>query len=90
MTTQSNDKNPKGTRWFQKGIYGKETTLYPEEDYQVAALPKTVLHSEIGRRLNVIDVKTKISWRGKIIDFSAVSDRLLMHHIALKLEETDL
>ena len=88
MTTTSNDKNRKGTHWFQKGIYGKESTLYPEEDYQVAAFPKLILHVELARRLNIIDTKEKISWQGKFIDFSAVSDKLLMHHIALKLEES--
>ena len=90
MATTSNDNNPKGTRWFQKGIYGKETTLYPEEDYQIDALPKTILYSELGRRLNVIDPKNPILYSGTVFDFSAVSDKQLMHHIALKIEEYSL
>lgn len=88
MANSSNDKNKIGTHWFQKGIYGKETTLYPEEDYQINALPKNMLHTELGRRLNVIDPKNRILWHGKVFDFSAVSDKQLMHHITLKLEES--
>ena len=85
--TDSNDPNPKGTVWWQTEIYGKvsdSSPIFPEEDYQVAALPKTILHREIGRRLGVVD--EKIVWKGRHVDMSAVSDKLLLHHVLKKLE----
>ena len=78
------DKNPKGTQWFQKQIYDDPPTLYPEEDYQVAAFPKTILHRELGRHLGLDD--QKLQWRSKEIDCSAISDKQLLHHIGTKLE----
>ena len=88
----TNDPNPKGTEWYNQQIYGKSLTMYPEEDYQVAALPKAVLYQELGKRLDLADlpvhvVDVPVRWSGKIIDFSAVSDSQLMHHIGIKLAE---
>ena len=83
MSSQTNDPNPRGTEWWNKQIYTGSGDIFPEEDYQVAALPKTVLHLEIGRRLNVVD--EEITWKGKKIDMSAVSDPQLLHHVSAKL-----
>ena len=82
---QSNDKNPNGTRWYNEKFYADTTsnTVYPEENYQVLALPISTLHEELGKRLRVKQIQ--ITWKGKVIDFSAVSDGLLLHTIALKL-----
>lgn len=84
MSSMTNDSNPRGTDWWNKEIYTKPgETIFPEEDYQVASLPKTVLHLEIGRRLGLSD--ERIIWNGKLIDMSAVSDSQLLHHVSLKL-----
>ena len=88
MSVASNDSNPQGSRWFQQQLYGEshEKAIYPEEDYQVAAMPKTLLHRELGVRLGVIDAEL-MTWHGKEINFSAVSDQQLLHHIGTKLVE---
>lgn len=81
----TNDDNPQGTQWYQEVIYGgKETEVYPEEDHQIAALPKSILHKELGRRLGCYNLE--IIWRGKKIIFSAVSDTQLLDHISRKLK----
>ena len=84
MGTLTNDPNPKGTEWYNRKIYGKNDTIFPEEDYQVAAMPRTLMHRELGVRLRVVD-KEDMIWKGKKVDFSAVSDKQLLHHISLKL-----
>ena len=69
---------------------------FPEEDHEIAALPKALLHAELARRLDLehlclrldLDTHEKVLyWREKVIDFSAVSNSQLMHHIALHLNE---
>ena len=96
MSTTSNDTNPQGTKWYNTEFYGKLSSepCFPEEDYQVAALPKTLLIAELSRRLGIshpcvrLNMDTdeyELYWREKHINFSAVSDKQLMHHIALHL-----
>ena len=101
MSTQSNDTNPNGTKWYNTQFYGKVTDepCYPEEDHQVAALPKTLLIAELAKRLGTdhpcirLDLDTRekvIYWREKQVNFSAVSDKQLMHHIGIHLHEAFL
>ena len=65
---------------------GREKEIYPEEDYQVAAMPKTLLYRELGVRLGIVHPERMI-WHGKKINFSAVSDQQLLHHIGAKFTE---
>ena len=86
MSITSNDPNPRGIEWWNKQIYwgnSDSEVVFPEEDYQLAALPKTVLWRELGKRLGVLDIE--IVWMGRKIDMSAVSDDQLQHHISLRL-----
>ena len=83
MGTQTNDPNPQGTKWWHEGIYGEKDTIYPEEDYQMASLPVTTLIMELQRRC--VHGYPAVEWQGKTIDFSAVTDNLLMHHISIHL-----
>ena len=87
MNTGTNDPNPAGTRWWNNAIYGSEKEIYPEEDHQVASLPITLLYKELGNRveLELSGPTIPIEWRGKIINFSAVSDSQLLHHIGVML-----
>ena len=82
---EQNLQNPAARKWWNEQMYGTLSSepCYPEEDYQVEALPKEVLHKEVGRRLGVVD--SKIIWRGKEICMSAVSEEQLLHHISLHL-----
>lgn len=82
----TNDTNLKGAKWWQKSIYGNESTIYPEEDYQIAALPKSLLYYELGRRLKTDE--RQLIWQGKEIDCSAITDSQLIHHISLHLEDS--
>ena len=87
MSNQSNDKNPNGTRWYNQKFYKDPASkpVYPEEDYQVLALPVATLYEELGRRLGI--KQNSITWMGRTIDFSAVTDGLLLHTLTLKLGE---
>ena len=88
MDGQTNDKNPAGTRWWNTSIYGPEKEIYPEEDHQVAACPLTLLYRELGNRVNSQlngEVET-LTWMGKTFNFSAVSEKQLLHHIGAKLD----
>ena len=101
MSTQTNDTNPQGTEWYNKQFYGPLThePCFPEEDHEIAVLPKTVLHAELARRLNIdhqclrLDLNTRkkvLYWQEKQINFSSVSDKKLMHHISIRLHEESL
>ena len=95
MPTQTTDNS---TKWYQKQFSEALITevCYPEEDYQVAAIPKQLLHAELAKRLNIhsdlvqIDLETKerfVSWKAKRFNFSAVSDPQLMHHLGNHLNK---
>ena len=86
MGNNGNDPNPQGSRWWADKIYGNSEHIYPEEDYQVAAMPKILLHRELAVRLGIAD-EDEMQWKGKKIRFSAVSDKQLLHHIGAKLQE---
>ena len=85
---ESNSTNLKGEKWWQEQMSCKISLVpvYPEEDYQLEFLPLTLLYLEIGKRLGISD--NRIKWKGKEIDFSAVSDRQLLHHFNLKIEKS--
>ena len=96
LMIESNDKNEKGAAWWNRNRWSSETdVIFPEEDYQLAALPKTALFREVGRRMAIhrpSDVNHRtglVKWAGKTIDFSAVSNKQLLHHVALRMQDNE-
>ena len=84
--TDTNDRNPHGSKWWNDALYGINKTIYPEEDHQVAAVPKRTLLKELERRW--FAYADPVTWQGKTIDFSAVSNKQLLHHIGVYLERS--
>lgn len=85
----TDDKNLEGTHWWNDQIYGTSTNqvCYPEEDHQIAAVPRALLWKELGYRLEISHHDRTLKWMGKEINFSAVSDSQLLHHIGMRLAE---
>lgn len=57
--------------------------VFPEEDKELEELPKETLLIELAKRMGITEARSTKD--GKIIDFSAVSDKQLLHHIALRM-----
>ena len=62
----------------------KVERIFPEEDKELEELPKETLLIELAKRMCITEASSTKD--GKIIDFSAVSDKQLLHHIALRME----